>query len=141
VGEFRGWKVEKPVHCGAVRGIFGDLKARVIALNRRSKKTACGCCGRIQMGWYDRARDLSCGDTRTYLELEVRRVGCRRCGTVKREWLDLLADNPLYTETPSALLTLSADAAGERQSRRWRTNWRRTGTRSRRWTSNTWKPN
>jgi transposase len=32
------------------------------------KKTACGCCGRIQMGWYDRkvrrVRDLSCGDTR-----------------------------------------------------------------------------
>jgi transposase len=59
-------------------------------------------CGRIQMGWYDRkvrrVRDLSCGDTRIYLELEVRRVDCRRCGTVKRERLDFLADNPLYTK-------------------------------------------
>jgi len=29
------------------------------------KKTACGCCGRVQMGWCDRklrrVRDLSCG--------------------------------------------------------------------------------
>src|SRR6478672_11624617 len=41
------------------------------------------------MGWYDRKvrrlRDLSCGDTRIFLELEVRR-------------LDFLADNPLYTK-------------------------------------------
>ena len=54
------------------------------------------------MGWYDRkvrrVRDLSCGDTRIFLELEVRRVECRRCGTVKRERLDFLADNPLYTK-------------------------------------------
>ena len=42
------------------------------------KKTTCGCCGRVQMGWYDRkvrrVRILSCGDTRIFLELEVRRV-------------------------------------------------------------------
>src|SRR5439155_1022609 len=54
------------------------------------------------MGWYDRkvrrVRDLSCGDTRIFLELEVRRVDCRRCGKVKRERLALLADNPLYTK-------------------------------------------
>ena len=41
------------------------------------------------MGWYDRrtrrVRDLSCGDARIYLELEVRRVQCRSCGKVKRE--------------------------------------------------------
>lgn len=43
-------------------------------------------------------RDLSCGDTRVYLELEIRRVACRRCGKVKRERLDFLADNPLYTK-------------------------------------------
>jgi transposase len=42
-------------------------------------------------------RDLSCGDTRVYLEFEVRRVRCRDCGKVKRERLDFLADNPLYT--------------------------------------------
>ena len=54
------------------------------------------------MGWYDRkvrrVRDLSCGDTRIFLELEVRRVACVRCDKVKRERLDFLADNPLYTQ-------------------------------------------
>ena len=34
---------------------------------------------------------------RIYLELEIRRVDCRRCGTVKQEKLDWLADNPFYT--------------------------------------------
>lgn len=43
-------------------------------------------------------RDLSCGDTRVYLEFEVRRVACRGCGRVKRERLEFLADNPLYTK-------------------------------------------
>lgn len=42
-------------------------------------------------------RDLSCGDTRVYLEFEVRRILCRCCGKVKRERLDFLADNPFYT--------------------------------------------
>ena len=54
------------------------------------------------MGWYDRrvrqVRDLSCGDMRIYLEVEVRRVQCRSCGKVKRERLDFLADNPFYTK-------------------------------------------
>ncbi len=54
------------------------------------------------MGWYDRrtrrVRDLSCGDTRIYLEIEVRRVQCRSCGKVKRERLAFLADNPFYTK-------------------------------------------
>ena len=54
------------------------------------------------MGWYDRklrrVRDLSCGDTRIFLEVEVRRLDCRHCGKVKRERLDFLADNPLYTQ-------------------------------------------
>ncbi len=43
-------------------------------------------------------RDLSCGDTRIYLEVEVRRLQCRSCGGVKREELAFLADNPLYTK-------------------------------------------
>ena len=43
-------------------------------------------------------RDLPCGPFRIVLELEVRRVQCRRCGTVKRERLDWLADNPRYTK-------------------------------------------
>jgi transposase len=45
-----------------------------------------------------RVRDLSCGDTRVYLEIEIRRVRCRSCGTVKTETLDWLAKNPFYTK-------------------------------------------
>jgi transposase len=41
---------------------------------------------------------LSCGPLRIYLELEVRRVACVRCGGVKRERLGWLADNPYYTK-------------------------------------------
>ena len=56
----------------------------------------------MQRGWYDRkqrrVRDLACGDLRIYLDVEVRRVACRRCGTVKQERLDFLADNPFYTK-------------------------------------------
>ena len=66
------------------------------------KKTACGTCDRGQRGWYDRkqrrVRDLACGDVRIYLEVEVRRVACRRCGKVKQERLAFLADNPFYTK-------------------------------------------
>jgi len=43
-------------------------------------------------------RDLSCGDLRIYLEVEVRRVDCGSCGQVKRERLTWLADNPFYTK-------------------------------------------
>ena len=56
----------------------------------------------MQTGWYDlrvrRVRDLSSGGYRIFLEFEVRRVECRRCGTVKRERLDFLADNPRFTK-------------------------------------------
>jgi transposase len=45
-----------------------------------------------------RVRDLGCGDTNVYLELEVQRVNCRRCRCVKREQLEFLADNPFYTK-------------------------------------------
>jgi hypothetical protein len=61
----------------------------------------------MQMGWYDRkvcrVRDLSCGDTRIFLELEVRRLDCRCYGEVKRERLDFLADNPLTQPARSEL--------------------------------------
>jgi transposase len=43
-------------------------------------------------------RDLPCGDTRVYLEVEIRRVCCQSCGKVKQEELAWLADNPLYTK-------------------------------------------
>lgn len=62
----------------------------------------CGCCGTARRSYYDsktrRIRDLSCGDARVYLEVVVRRVACQRCGRVKRERLDWLADNPFYTK-------------------------------------------
>ena len=41
---------------------------------------------------------MASGDTRIYLEFEVRRVACRGCGQVKRERLAFLADNTHYTE-------------------------------------------
>jgi transposase len=45
-----------------------------------------------------RVRDLSCGDRRIYLDVEVRRVDCRKCRRVKQETLDWLADHPFYTK-------------------------------------------
>ena len=66
------------------------------------EKTACGACGLIQRAWYDRkirrVRDRPCGDRRIYLAVEIRRVGCHRCGTVKQEKLDWLAATPFYTK-------------------------------------------
>jgi transposase len=68
----------------------------------RAKKTVCGVCGQEHSTFYDRktrrVRDLSCGDTRVYLDVEVRRVSCHGCGLVKREKLAWIADNPLYTK-------------------------------------------
>jgi transposase len=59
-------------------------------------------CGQEQSGWYDRkrrwVRDLSCADTRVYLELDIRRVDCKGCGAVKRERLEFISDNPLYSK-------------------------------------------
>ena len=95
----------------------------------------------MQVGWYDRkicrVRDLSCGDTRIFLELEVRRLDCRNCGKVKRERLDFLADNPHYT---SALPITSAGAVALRRSRTLRRICGWTGIRSRPSTSSTCKP-
>ena len=64
-------------------------------------KTVCGVCGTAHRGWYDRrvrrVRDLPCGPYRIYLELEVRRLYCRRCCAVKRERLEFLLENALHT--------------------------------------------
>lgn len=55
----------------------------------------------MHWSWYDRARrrirDLSCGDFRIYLDVEVRRVYCRHCRAVKRERLELLGENTHHT--------------------------------------------
>ncbi|MCC6317784.1 MAG: ISL3 family transposase, partial [Gemmatimonadaceae bacterium] len=57
--------------------------------------------GHAHRTWYDRkirrVRDLPCGDLRIYLEVDLRRVACRRCGGMKQERLDWLAANPHYT--------------------------------------------
>ena len=45
-----------------------------------------------------RLRDLSCGDTRIYLEVELRRVWCRSCGAVKQEKLPWVAAPLFYTK-------------------------------------------
>ncbi len=85
-----------------LHGVFGDQKARVVVLRRRGKKMICGDCGAVNHAIYDRkvvrARDLPCGDMRVYVEFEIRRVKCRKCGKVKQEKLDWLADNPGYTK-------------------------------------------
>ena len=85
-----------------VRGVFGEPKARIVSLIRRSKKQPAAAAAKCRSGWYDRRvrqiRDLSCGDTRVYLEFEVRRVLCPSCGKVKRERLEFLANNPFYTK-------------------------------------------
>lgn len=66
------------------------------------KKTVCGSCGLLHHTFYDRKtrwiRDLPCADQRIYLEVEIRRVSCRRCGKVKQERLDWLADYPFCTK-------------------------------------------
>ena len=59
-------------------------------------------CSRVHRTWYDRRvrriRDLPCGERRVFLEIEIRRVLCRSCGTVKRERLDFLTDSAFFTK-------------------------------------------
>jgi len=59
-------------------------------------------CGTVHRTFYDQStrkvRDLDCGGRRIYLEFSVRRVACRRCGAVKRERLEWLANNPHFTQ-------------------------------------------
>ena len=67
-----------------------------------AKKNGLWLLRTVHRSYYDktvqRIRDLSCGDARIYLEVEVRRVRCKRCGRVKREKLPWLANNPFYTK-------------------------------------------
>ena len=85
----------------AVRGVFGAPDVVIVRLDRRSKKRFAGAVAGAE-GWYDRrlrqVRDLPSAGFRVVLELEVRRVDCRRCGSVKRERLDFLADNAHFTK-------------------------------------------
>jgi len=45
-----------------------------------------------------RVRDLPSGAFRVFLDLEVRRIECVSCGTVRQESLSFLADNRSYTK-------------------------------------------
>src|SRR5206468_168822 len=66
------------------------------------EKTRCGVCGQEYHSHDDkrprRVRDLSCGDQRVSRAFHLRRVQCSRCGGVKNEGLDGLADHPLDTK-------------------------------------------
>jgi transposase len=79
------------------------------------KKTCCGACGQARPTFYDkrtrRVRDLSCGERRVYLVFPIRRVFCPRCGGVKRERLDWLADNPRFTRRFALLVGRRCRAA------------------------------
>jgi transposase len=72
------------------------------------EKNRCGVCDALVRGIYDRkihrVRDLPCGDARIYLEFELRRVWCRRCGAVKQERLPWLAHSPFYTKRFASLV-------------------------------------
>ena len=93
-----GWVFARKPQCAACSVI------RVYGLSGLigTQKTICDGCGQAQTGWYDRrtrwVRDLSSAGYRIVLELEVRRMACRTCGSVKRERLDFLADNPHFTK-------------------------------------------
>lgn len=67
-----------------------------------STTTACGICGRSHRSFYDRkvrrVRDLSSGDARVFLEIEVRRVLCKTRGKVKTEELAGLTNSPFLTK-------------------------------------------
>src|ERR1700726_4896359 len=93
---FPGFRPEQTV-CG----VFGDPKARVIRLNRRSKKrlaavavasrwagtiASCGGCAICHAATRGFFWNWKCGASSV------------ACGKVKRERLDFLADNPLYTK-------------------------------------------
>jgi hypothetical protein len=84
------------------------------------KKTTCGVRGRVQSGFYGhrmhRVGDLPCGGMRIVVEFDLRRVACPRCGAVKCEQLDSLADNPA---TPSASHSASGGGPGPRPSKTW----------------------
>ncbi|MGO9258688.1 MAG: transposase family protein [Bryobacteraceae bacterium] len=60
-------------------------------LGARAKKTVCGVCGQEHRTFYDRktrlVRDLSCGDTRVYLEVGRAFRAERRAGSSEKSAL------------------------------------------------------
>ena len=100
---------------------------------RGAEKTACGVCGRGHPSYYDkrlrRIRDLSCGDKRVYLEVELRRVAFRTCGkfTSRRSTSGTMrhatpmhrsgSDSPATTEPPGRQVIESAPRTAATTSR------------------------
>ena len=84
-----------------MQGVFGDRYAQGRGPSSALKKTVCPC-GRQYRSFYDRkrkrVRDLSCGGFRVFLDIEIRRIECVQCGTVRQESLSFLADNRSYTK-------------------------------------------
>src|SRR3954464_14848782 len=100
-----GWmmRIGLPVSVRSPRSVASlEIPRRGSCGSCDGEKTACGTCGRGHRTFYDRktrrVRDLSCGDTRVYLEVEIRRVHCRSCGAVRQEKLPWLANTPFYTQ-------------------------------------------
>lgn len=65
--------IDSPVFAPAPRSRASSATPKLgLSLSSDGKKTACGCCGRVHSGWYDRkirrVRDKSCGDARIYNE-------------------------------------------------------------------------
>lgn len=71
-------------------------------IEKNSKKTNCQLCGHSHRSFYDRktrsVRDLPCGDMEVYLEIEIRRVKCKKHHKVRQEKFSFLAENPFYTK-------------------------------------------
>jgi transposase len=85
-------------------GFLGSLAIRTpwsFHCAAAEKNALCGVCGQARRAFSDQrprlVRDLSCGDQRVDLAFSICRVWCRRCGGVKREGLQWLADHPLST--------------------------------------------
>ena len=102
-------------------GVFGDRYARVLVWRRRKKTARCSPCGHRYRGRYDqrpcRARDLSAGGFRLYVQFERWRVHCPRCRGVYVARLDWLAKNPRFAMHVGALcheMTNTAVAKAER---------------------------
>lgn len=70
------------------------------------KKTVCSVCHTTSKTYYDseikRARDLSSGSFRIYVEFEYRRVFCKKHNAVKVETLSWLASNTRFAEMVEA---------------------------------------
>src|SRR5271170_1264889 len=80
--------------CESVRGVFGDPDVRIVTLDRRSKKRFAAAA--VASRWAGTIAGY--GGFRIALELEMRRIECGACASVKRERLEFLADNPHFTK-------------------------------------------